>query len=474
MASFENDVVVAKNLNFDQAAAKPHLGIINAAGKFPIGTGNTSPTPEILAGSLTSPDSSITFGYSSPNITATANAGGGLVHTLTGNSGIATSSGGNINVITANSTPKFVGSASTLTQDFSLSNLILGTSGSTITSAVSLVGLGKSVLSVITSGSRNIAIGEGSCQSLQTGENNISIGTLALANTVGSGDNVAIGSQTLGSLAASLGSNVAIGGNALGTITTGTKNIGIGVGSGNTYNGAESSNIIIGNVGVNGESNVIRIGTNGSGSGQQNKAFLAGVTGVTVASSPVAVASTGQLSDLGFGTATQVLTSNGAGVSPTWQAAGGGGSSTTFLAYVSAQITNPTGDGTAYTVIFDSTLNNTGAAYNTGTGVFTAPATGMYHFDTTICFNAIQTTSTSIVIQFSGSVTSVRTFQFQGPTTSLVVGTICYSGGITIPMTAADTMSVIVNVGGLAKNVSIYGGGAPVGTSTVFAGYRVS
>lgn len=73
MASFENSVVVAKNLNFDMNSPKPHLGIVNAAGKIPIGTGNSFPTPEILAGSLTSPDSSITFGYSSPNITAIVN-----------------------------------------------------------------------------------------------------------------------------------------------------------------------------------------------------------------------------------------------------------------------------------------------------------------------------------------------------------------------------------------------------------------
>lgn len=69
MAGFENDVMVAKNLNFDETAAKPHLGIINAAGKFPIGTGNTFPTPEILGGKITSPLGTLTIGYSSPNIT---------------------------------------------------------------------------------------------------------------------------------------------------------------------------------------------------------------------------------------------------------------------------------------------------------------------------------------------------------------------------------------------------------------------
>lgn len=69
MASFENSVVVAKNVNFDLAAAKPHLGILDAQGKLPIGTGNSYPTPEILGGNIISPDGSITVGYSSPNIT---------------------------------------------------------------------------------------------------------------------------------------------------------------------------------------------------------------------------------------------------------------------------------------------------------------------------------------------------------------------------------------------------------------------
>lgn len=73
MAGFENDVMVAKNLNFDSSSVPPHFGIITAQGMLPIGTGNLDPIPEILGGSLTSPDNSITFGYSSPDITAVVN-----------------------------------------------------------------------------------------------------------------------------------------------------------------------------------------------------------------------------------------------------------------------------------------------------------------------------------------------------------------------------------------------------------------
>lgn len=94
MAGFENDVMVSKNLNFDLAAAKPHLGIINAAGKLPIGTGNTSPTPEILAGKIVS--TTLTVGYSSPNITIETNGGGAPIERInlqTGTTPIVPSSG---------------------------------------------------------------------------------------------------------------------------------------------------------------------------------------------------------------------------------------------------------------------------------------------------------------------------------------------------------------------------------------------
>jgi len=50
-------------------------------------------------------------------------------------------------------------------------------------------------------------------------------------------------------------------------------------------------------------------------------------------------------------------------------------------AYVSSQINNGWGDNAEYTVIFDTEVADVGADYNTGTGVFTAEATG-YHLVT--------------------------------------------------------------------------------------------
>lgn len=101
MAGFENGVVVAKNVNFDEAGAKPHLGVINAAGKLAIGTGNSSPTPEILGGSITSPLGTITVGYSSPNITLDLAGGGAAIDEIavqTGTSPIVPTAGGLVTI----------------------------------------------------------------------------------------------------------------------------------------------------------------------------------------------------------------------------------------------------------------------------------------------------------------------------------------------------------------------------------------
>lgn len=84
MAGFENNVMVAQNMNFDTVAAKPHLGVINAAGKFPIGTGLSFPSAEILGGKIISPLGTVTVGYSSPNITLEVAAGGFLWNDVSG------------------------------------------------------------------------------------------------------------------------------------------------------------------------------------------------------------------------------------------------------------------------------------------------------------------------------------------------------------------------------------------------------
>lgn len=386
---------------------------------------------------------------------------------VTGNSGVATPSSNNLNLITSNTTVKFVGSGSTITQDFSLTNLVIGNSATNITSATGNVGLGRLVFVALVSSSNNVAIGNSAGLNLSTGigqnvfvgagtaptgsviTDSIALGYISLSNYAGTGQNTALGSQTFHFLA------------------TGTNNIGIGYLTGTSYTTTESSNILINNVGTIGESNVIRIGTQGSGTGQQNSTFMAGITGVTSVGSPVAVSSTGKLSDLGFGTSTQVLTSNGPGVSPTWQAAGGGGTPVNFQAYLTSTTSYPTGS-VANVTIFDTAISNVGSGYNTTTGIFTAPSTGYYSFATTLFFSGGVGT-TQYITAYAGSVQSLRLSQ-------IVVASAITSLAWSMPMTAGDTVSIQPFADGTG-NFQLQGGtlsSSAFNISSTFSGFKVN
>lgn len=243
--------------------------------------------------------------------------------TITGNDSVAIPQiSNNWNIVTASSTVLFQGSGSTETLDFSVSNLLLGSSPVGITTASDNVGMGYLALTSLTSGTQNTVVGRVAGPSITTGQNNVIVGYNAGGLLATSINNTAIGTNALTTFNSVItaGKNTALGSGAGLALASGVNNILIGYLAAQNYTGAESSNIILGNDGTLGESHVIRIGTQGSGTGQQNLAYMAGITGVTVASSPVGIASTGQLSDLGFGTAGYQFTSNGAGNSPTWVA----------------------------------------------------------------------------------------------------------------------------------------------------------
>lgn len=91
--------------------------------------------------------------------------------------------------------------------------------------------------------------------------------------------------------------HVLIGYGAGDTIQNGNRDIIIGFQAGQSYKSSESNNICVSHSGITGESNVTRIGTQGSSDGQQNRCFIAGIVGVT-SSNPEMVtinSSTGQL-----------------------------------------------------------------------------------------------------------------------------------------------------------------------------------
>ena len=324
MGGFENDVVVAKNVNFDGSSPKPHLGIINAAGKLLIGTGSTFPIPEILGGSIISPDSSIIIGYSSPNITLSA--GGSVPTTFTEDVGTASPALNNLNVLGGHDM-NTAGSGSTITialnnaitlGDLSAiaagSNALSATTGDInidsgniklpATSATGPVGLlkigGSNFLNAlgtqntfvgvsgnltftVASATLNTGIGFHSLLSITTANENTAVGNQAIQNNQTANANTGIGSQSLKK--ATGAQNTGVGASSGVNFTTGTNNTLIGYSTGSNYTTSESNNILIG-ANVNGtlaESNVTRIGSG------QTKFFAVGIDGVNVGSTATVV-----------------------------------------------------------------------------------------------------------------------------------------------------------------------------------------
>ena len=149
---------------------------------------------------------------------------------------------------------------------------------------------GAFALSSNTVGIQNTASGFKPLSSNTSGGHNTATGFNALQNNTIGNSNTAMGQGAL-NLVTTGSSNTANGQVALKNLTTGSSNIALGMNAGiNLTTG--SNNIDIGNVGVAGDANMIRIGKQGA----QTRTFVAGIFGSTVASGVgVIVNSSGQL-----------------------------------------------------------------------------------------------------------------------------------------------------------------------------------
>ena len=198
------------------------------------------------------------------------------------------------------------------------------------TTARQNTGVGCGALRDNTTGSCNTAVGQGALALNTTGFNNAGAGVSALvSNTTGDNNTAAgrgsllanttgIGNTSVGSFALSFNTtgdrNTAVGRNALLRSETGCSNVAVGACSGCSYT-TESGNVILGNY----------IG----GAGDTNTITLADGLGVI----KTKFDSLGALSFDGtsFGTAGEVLQSNGPGAKPTWGTAAGGSGTVTSI-----------------------------------------------------------------------------------------------------------------------------------------------
>jgi hypothetical protein len=411
-------------------------------------------------------------GTNTLTVTALGGGGGGGASVFTTDDGGAIESGGTINIITNNATQDagatvlFSGSTDTVqleVTDVGRNTLIGFGTGNATLSGTDNTALGYQCALALTTGSSNIFLGRQAGSLITTGSGNFlcgnantatalkgtttstglygfgTNGSLFLHNFGGyvsentfvgydsgsfnagqqssSRNNTGCGSLSLSSLTSGT-NNVAIGKSAAFGITSGSSNTLLGVSAGSNYASSESSNICIGRntSGTVAESNVCRIATGtGTGTGQVNKTFIAGIRGITTGISnaiPVLIDSAGQLGTAGGGSVITSLTGNSGGAvsatagnvnvrgdgttisvagSPgtstlTISAIGGGGNNPAFAAYLANTYTAPSA---VSTVRYDAVEFNLGGDFDTSTSVFTASVTGLYNFTVGVLYDFI-------------------------------------------------------------------------------------
>ena len=145
-----------------------------------------------------------------------------------------------------------------------------------------------------TTGSNNALFGNSAGNANTSGSNNTFLGTQSgQSNTTGS-KNTFVGG-TAGQQSVSGANNTFLGYGAGNNLSTGGNNLFVGINAGATPNNAKSD-VYIMNAGVNAEDNTIRIGTEGTGNGQQNQTFIAGINSQSIsAGNPVWIDANGML-----------------------------------------------------------------------------------------------------------------------------------------------------------------------------------
>jgi len=142
-----------------------------------------------------------------------------------------------------------------------------------------------------------------------------------------------------------------------------------------------------------------------------------------------------------------------------------------FRATLSADPTNVTGAGTAYTIVFNTEAFDQNSDFDATTGIFTAPVTGIYHFDVTIfMYGIVAATAIDITIRNSAGTTIGQLSRTAGLALSSATN---YAGSwsATLLIASAGTAKVVLAVSGEAGDVIDILSGS---NQTSFSGYLVA
>lgn len=568
MSGFDNDIVYAKNADFTQADNQnvQEANGLAIDGQVWIGTTATNAGgTHVNVGTITSPDGSITIGYSSPNITAQVGGGTTVLKTLSDDVGtVVTPSAGNIqlvgHVVEAGAT-KF----STVTAGTNLLNLNPMSSARWIVDPLGFNGTHTTIQSAInsaTAGDTVFVLPNNAYVENLTLKNGVNINclpgyynntTIQGNMTAPAGGTVSItGFKLVGSAAAFLTvsgtSNAIVFLNNCFLLPVGTVGINITsssnpqvfvincIGDVNVASSIFFSNsstgfikfidcnfdnttnitgtcmssagtiyllnstfnfpITTSSTGAivieNSNSNTSNINTTflthggtGANSKVVNSEIVSGTasavsigTGATLTMAQDAISSSNtnaitgagtlQYSDLSFtdgssliNTTTQTALYSNLGK---YKASG----QPCFEVKNTGSLTNVTGDGTTYTILYPTTTFDQNSNYAAGTGLFTAPVAGRYLFCCSVGLSGLGAGHTSAILQITTTTETIEVFR-GNPIADAVSGQVTYAGSCIANMNSGDTCKITITVSGSTKTVSVTG--AP---ASFFSGSQIA
>lgn len=134
------------------------------------------------------------------------------------------------------------------------------------------------------------------------------------------------------------------------------------------------------------------------------------------------------------------------------------------LAYNSATDTSVTGDGTVYTIIFDTVITDQNSDYNNSTGTFTAPVTGKYEFGAWALLTSLGAGHSAVYMEITTTGNTFRTSAMTGAGTRDSGNNLGVSSKVICPMSATDTCVIKVFASGSTKTVGVGGTASPIQT----------